>query len=327
MSALLLQAFVAWLLLLAGVTAAFELALPFGRKRLRRAALAGRSSALLALAWGPSFVAGALVAGCYAPGLLARLGWGHDHCDVHDGHIHLCVEHVRAAAVGLPSMILFAGAGAWLAWGAQALVRDLRRGLALHRTLSALAAPARKVAIVRAEVAWSLTSGLIAPRIFLTSALARALSAPQRRAIIAHEQCHARERHALVKLLAAVGALVLRPSTRRALLDELSLACERRSDEAAAAAVGDRLEVASTLLVVHRALPHGASAHRSPPLGTVAFTGSSGFEARIRELVRADSPALGNRTSQIVVLAGAASIAVGCALHHGVETLLSLVLG
>lgn len=129
-----------------------------------------------------------------------------------------------------------------------------------------------------------------------------------------------RERHALVKLAATFGALCLRPATRRVLPQELALACERRSDEAAAEAVGDRFEVAATLLATRRALS------QRPPLGVLALNGAAGFEARIRGLIdRAEGVRHGSgRLIAAGSLVAGSALMAGNELHHGIETVLSL---
>jgi len=314
---LLLQTLVAWLLLIVGCVLVFELVRPLVVRLARRMALAGRLPSLVALCWSPVLVATLLAIGCYLPWLLSSTGFSHDHCEIHGGHVHLCVAHVHAAEVGLFSWVLFAVTATWVGAGLRELVLGLRRGLAFHRSLRALA-PDDQATILDAEVPLSVTTGLWRPRIFVTSALFDVLSESQQRAVLEHERCHAREHHALTKLLAALGSIFLRRSSRRALLHEVALACERRADEAAAAKIGDRLEVATALLTTRRALLE------HPPHGVLALHGTKGFEARIRVLsdgAETMSPLLVRvgLTMGTAVLA----LAIGYELHHGLETLLS----
>lgn len=320
---LVLQSAVAWLLLLIGSAVAVAAVHALARRRFRRLATSGRVFSLVVVGWLPVLIASLVLAGCYAPWVLAAMGWGHDHCDHHGGHVHLCLEHIYPAKAGLLSWGLFGVVAAWLALGLSELAKDVESGLRLQRSLVALSeGDGGNAAIVDAEIPLSVTAGLWSPRIFVTSALVRVLSPLQRRAVLEHERCHARERHALLKLVASIGAVWLPRSTRRALLADVALACERRSDEAAADALGDRLEVAAALLATQRALRHRA------PLGVLSFQGSDGFEARIRGLTeRARNVEL--RLGRIgVAIAAAAALAVvaGNQLHHGMETVLSLFL-
>lgn len=317
---LLLQTFVAWLLLMVGCALTFELLRPILFRFARRAALGGRLPTLVALCWSPVLIATLLAAGCFLPWMLAVAGISHDHCAVHTGHVHLCVDHVRAAGASVFTWALFAATAVWAGIGARQLVTGLRRGLTFQRTLRALADD-DQTTMLDAEVPLSVTTGLWRPRIFMTSGLLGLLSDEQQRAVLEHERCHARERHALTKVIAAMGAIVLRPSTRRVLLGEVALACERRSDEAAALEIGDRLEVASTLLATRRAL------RDYPQHGVLALHGSDSFEARIRVLsdgeLRNAPPAV---HGALALLIAGVCLAIGSQLHHGVETLLSFFL-
>lgn len=322
---LLLQSALAWFVLLVASVIAVEMILPLLAPRLRRVATEGRLPLVVAFCWLPVGIASTVLAGCYAPWALAALGFGHDHCGVHGGHLHLCVQHVYGvdlAGLGWATLI---AVGAWLTVGGRELVVDLWRGRALLRSLWALADREQDgVAVVDAEVPWSVTTGLWRPRIIVTSALLGALSARQWLAVLAHEDGHVRERHALVKLVAAIGSLVFRPSTRRMLLGQVALACERRCDERAAAVIGDRLDVAATLLATRRAL---GDRQRGPlPLGLLALHGSAaGFEARIRGLAEPVG-SIPSSAAHLTALVGAlapALLILGHEIHHEVETLLS----
>lgn len=318
---LLIQSALAWLVLLVACSALVEMLRPLVWRRVRRAAADGRLSWCVAWCWLPVWMATALLAGCYAPWALAGLGWSHDHCNDHGGHIHLCLQHVLAADMRAAAWLLLGAIGAWLALGAGELLGDVRRSRDARQALDALAGGPDGLNVVDADVPWSVTVGIWSPRIFVTSALLRMLSSEARQAVLAHERCHARERHALAKLVAMVGALVFRPSTRRALLGQVALACERRSDEHAAQAVGDRLEVAAALLTARRALG------RHLPLGVLAFDdAASSFETRIRGLAAPPPVARGSWARFGIAVCGVAGLAVwsGHALHHEVETLLSL---
>jgi Zn-dependent protease with chaperone function len=106
-------------------------------------------------------------------------------------------------------------------------------------------------------------------RIVIGESLFHTLTAPERRALVAHEQAHLRHRHhwhrAAVFLAAAANPLLL------PLRAEIVQATERWADEDAATAVGDRRRVAETLaraaLIARRpaaATPPAAAAHAVP---------------------------------------------------------------
>jgi Peptidase family M48 len=106
-------------------------------------------------------------------------------------------------------------------------------------------------------------------RIAIGESLFHALTAPERRVLIAHERAHLTHGHhwhrAAVFLAAAANPLLL------PLRDEIVQATERWADEEAATAVGDRRQVAETLarvaLISRRpvvATPPAAAAHAVP---------------------------------------------------------------
>ena len=92
------------------------------------------------------------------------------------------------------------------------------------------------------------------PQIYVSKALIRSVSAQHLKAIIAHEQAHVRRRDCLRIYLAQTCSLLFWPSIRRAILEDLFLATEQACDEEAAAATGDHLQVAETIVAVERLL-------------------------------------------------------------------------
>jgi hypothetical protein len=129
-----------------------------------------------------------------------------------------------------------------------------------------------------------------------------------------------RERHGLVKLVATLGALVLGERMRSELVRAVALCCERRSDEAAATAVGDRLEVAVVLLATRRALA-GLPLH-----GVLSLAELDGLEARVRALSHGSPPENKSEPWALALVLLGSVVALGHEIHHGVETLLSLLL-
>jgi beta-lactamase regulating signal transducer with metallopeptidase domain len=106
------------------------------------------------------------------------------------------------------------------------------------------AAPARLVVLADDEPYAYAVPGWPG-RIVVSQSLLRRLDEQGRRALLAHEQTHLSEHHDLHQLAAAVAAAE-NPLLFRS-LTALSLACERRADEVAARAVGDRQAVARAI--------------------------------------------------------------------------------
>jgi Zn-dependent protease with chaperone function len=108
--------------------------------------------------------------------------------------------------------------------------------------------------------------GGISGRIVVSTAMLRALSADERRVVLAHEAAHLVGRHHLYVQLAELAAAAnpLLRSTARG----VRLAVEREADEAAAAEVGDRRLAA-------RALARAALAKAAPAKAATATAGTS----------------------------------------------------
>ncbi len=317
---LFIQAAVTWFLLLSVATLTLRATHPLWQSGLRRSALRGQIAPLLIVAWAPAILATLMLLGGYSPSLLAAVELAHDHCPHHAGHVHLCLMHVSAATMTPIGAALLAGWATWVGSGMWRLVRELRHGLRMGRTLRILEVSHddEGTIIVDAPSPVSLTAGIVRPRVFMSRSLTEALSDEQRRAVVAHEQCHARERHALVKLVAATGALLHTAHVSRFLMSELSLACERRSDEAAAATVHDRVSVAAALLHTQRALA-------SSSVALLSWQGK--LELRVRSLLT-DGAQPEVRFSGVWLMAAslACAVALGHALHHSVESTLILLL-
>jgi Zn-dependent protease with chaperone function len=116
---------------------------------------------------------------------------------------------------------------------------------AVHRCCQHLPATDANLVIVDSERPDAFATPLPSGRIVVTSGLLRALSADERRALLAHERAHLKHCHAwwiLATELAAATNPLLRPSARA-----VRRAVERWADEEAAAAVGDRTLIARTI--------------------------------------------------------------------------------
>ncbi|GAA3583076.1 M56 family metallopeptidase [Amycolatopsis ultiminotia] len=156
-------------------------------------------------------------------------------------------------------------------------------------------------------------------RIAVSSGMLGALTASERRALLAHERAHLRLRHHLfagvVTISAALNPL-LRPLGTAA-----RFALERWADEAAAERVGDRKLVATA--VAKAAL---AATHRPSP--ALAATGGP-VPQRVRALLSVPAPGSRRRpliTFAVAAVFGACAWSAGSALdaatdlHSGIET-------
>jgi|tagenome__1003787_1003787.scaffolds.fasta_scaffold20970882_1 Zn-dependent protease with chaperone function len=117
--------------------------------------------------------------------------------------------------------------------------------------------------------------GGINGRIVVSTAMLRALSADERRVVLAHEAAHlAGHHHLYVQLaeLAAAANPLLRPTARA-----VRLSIEREADEAAAAEVGDRRLAARALA---RAALAKAETSKQRRVARVALAATDGFVAQ-----------------------------------------------
>lgn len=254
------------------------------RTRIERAHPVWRARIAFALAAAPAWLPLLALGLVLAPGFGGLLGLGPDHCRVHGDHVHLCFAHPRAALT-LPLAGLLAIAAGTLA---VALVRRVRTLASWRRQLASLRAGATQrlaadVRLIPSERPFSVTVGLWRPEIWVSTALAEQLPRPQLDAVLAHERAHARRRDALRKLVAQALSRPQLPMVRRELLALLALASEQACDEAAALRVGDRLDVADTLLAVERLVA------RAPVAQHPAWAAFGGGElaARVQQLMDA----------------------------------------
>lgn len=287
---------------------------------LTRAAMSGQLRPLIAVAALPALSSSVLVAACMAPSMLVSLGLVGDHCVVHIDHaLHLCVHHLPnvgptvAVALSVTACAFLAGSAFWRAG------KLMVSGRAEAASLAGIAEQRDDVSWIESRVPLALTVGLLRPRVYVSSGLAGGLDPVELDAAIAHERCHARERHALLKMLVAISAMFHLPAMRRELLSLIDLACERRADESAADAVTDRLRVASALVRAHRL-------GNSAPALAFADGPRTRLDRRVRALIEERThtrhPAWPTYAIAVgVILAAAANHE----LHHAAEHVLALL--
>jgi Zn-dependent protease with chaperone function len=299
--------------------------------RTRGAWLAGmhprhRGGIAFAAAAAPSVVPTLLVLVCLAPGLSGLLGWHPDHCLSHADHVHLCVVHATAALhapEGLVLLLVGAALVAMLGRSARELART-RRTVAALRTGSGRT-PGPGFRVVASERPFSLATGLLRGDIWVSSALADALSEDELGVVLLHERAHLERRDPLRHAAAAALSFPLWPGVRRSVLSELALASEQACDEAAARRLGDRLRVAEVILAAERLA--GSAAPSTPP-GLPAFGGCA-VSRRIESLLE-DEPAAPALRAACWTAFGLTAVALALAadrLHHATEHWLRILLG
>ena len=150
-------------------------------------------------------------------------------------------------------------------------------------------------------------------RIVVTRGLLRALSADERRALLAHEAAHLAHRHVwwlLAAELAAAANPVLAPTVRA-----ITHTVERWADEDAARAVTDRRLVARTLA-------RTALLIRAAPAGRVSLTAVGGdVPERVRALLEPPPRPRVIPLAVLVVLLVATTVATGTVQRRGDQLL------
>ncbi|MEU9178394.1 M56 family metallopeptidase [Streptomyces sp. NPDC048550] len=265
--------------------------------------------------------AGLAAASTCALALLVVPGATHLHVVAALGHLLTPLSNGSPDAV----IAIAVAAGALLAWSTARLVRGVRRRWTQLRRAGRLAAGADGELVVLTDDhpdAYALPGS--PGRIIVTTGMLRALSGPEREALLAHERAHLAGRHHIFTAVVDLAALC-HPALRT-LREPLGYAVERSADESAARAVGRRLTaraIGRAALAAHapstgRARPGLALAATAGPVPRrVAALLSEGTEARTaRPLARrAAAVAL----AACVALAAGASLQAADDLHDGIE--------
>lgn len=277
-----------------------------------------------ARAWlhAPLWLPALLLAAAVAPGLLAGLLPGADHCLSHGaGHLHhLCFWHPPHAADGVMAWLLPACGlvpGLALLW---ICGRKVLREWRLTRSLVRLSMPSTlgpDIRLLDQTEPIALAVGVYRPTILLSRGLVEQVSATTLAAVVAHERAHVSRADTRAALMDRIAASLLPAETGQRLLALSSLAREQACDDLAAHALGSPILVAQALTQVYR-LGLGA-----PPVGVAMATGA--IEARVLNLLQPAPTA--PRTRLWGVGAVVALLVVGAGpLHWAVEHLVTLLL-
>ena len=306
------------------VAVVIALGMPRLRPVLARLAPARRARVLTALCLAPLEGGVGLALACLLPSLYSALWPTLDHCTRHaDEHLHLCLAHPPAAAMGLTAVLVgTAGLSLLVLRGAPGILRLLRAHRILVRLRGASMQDLTGVRSVDSDAIFSFAGGLVHPDIYLSRGLRERLVPAQLAAVLEHERAHVRRRDVLRRHAAQLGALLHTPGTARSLLSALELACEEACDAEAAAALGDRVQVAQAIVAVARLGPRPPTALAA----TVAGFTADALTHRVAALLETPPPEpVAARWALPVALV--ALVLMAPALHHVTETVLSLLAG
>ncbi|MFE2874505.1 M56 family metallopeptidase [Streptomyces roseus] len=265
---------------------------------------------------------GLAAASTCALALLIVPGATHLHVVAALGHLLTPLSNGSPDAV----IAIAVTAGALLAWSTARLVRGVRRRWTqLHRA-GRLAAEADGELVVLTDDhpdAYALPGS--PGRIIVTTGMLRALSGPEREALLAHERAHLTGHHHV--FTAAVDLAALCHPALRTLREPLGYAVERSADESAARAVGSRRLTA-------RAIGRAALAAHAPSTGRtrpgLALAATAGpVPRRVAALLGEGTEArtarpLARRAAAVALvaclaLAAGASLQAADDLHDGIE--------
>jgi Zn-dependent protease with chaperone function len=235
-----------------------------------------------------------LLAATFAPVLFPSIVGAALFVDsVWGSHLN-CPERFKDSAIEPWAVLLGA---LWLSRSALSIGRLLRDVLVATRTrqeLDLLSVPdARGFQKVALDEPIALTMGFVSPAAYLSTGLLQKLDTQATASVLAHERSHIRHADPLARLLCGLALALHLPGVARTLTLRLHAAEEARADEEAAAAVGDRLAVAESLV-------RCARLQLQVPL-TAGIT-SSPLEARVCALL-ASAPRSSQPSAEVLLVA------------------------
>lgn len=292
-----------------------------GRSALRRAgASSERTAASSAL-----LLPGCLAAVVAAVILSQSFAVEH-HCLAHGHHPHLCLYHGGPwADVGWAVLLVFLLGVTFFARLTER-IRSAWNAVRARRTLERTAQKddEHDIFIAPASSVFCFVTGLMRPRIFMSTRAWDKLDAAERHAVVAHERAHIAQGDLWRRFILSLVALLGVPVLTEWLLDMWKQATEKLCDRRSAATVGDGA-VAAALLKLARGETQEAIALAN------AFTPAANTVERIEALLRGDADRLSAarvlRGVMTVITVAAVLFVIGHAdpLHHSLETLLGAV--
>lgn len=257
--------------------------------------------------------------GLYSATLVMTPALIHEFLNIDHGHLHYPQGHFH-----------------WLSWqGAGVLQLSMVAGWKLltmlwrrtrqHHQLQTLLAFSEIDATgcyrVESDIPNAFTLGLLNPKILISRALDRALTADELDIVYRHELAHQRARDPLRLSLFGMLISVFIPSARQQLFATLELLIEQQADAQVASQFCDPSAVAATLIKVNRlALRYQCQA---PDFSACGFCTTS-IEARIQQLLGNDKGRAFPISSFVLSTFALAVLGVYSAinLHHSIEILL-----
>lgn len=321
MTATLALAFAVWLC--AGLVTAALVSISWKpvQKRISKWHAIDRDHVVMLLATLPSLLPTVLLLLVLTPSFVGLAIPTVDHCTQHPDHPHLCLAHPSAALGSNLSLMLLGLAVAALVAVSHAWLVNRRRGSILRQLNRDASTPlSPRAALVDLERPLALTFGLLDTKTLVSTGLTASLTEDEARVVLTHEAAHVRRRDPLRQFIAKLTSVPLWPTVRRALLSELALCAEEICDAEATQKAGDRIEVAQTILKVERIL---GGWPKKPHVASAGISGSS-VELRVNTLLQ---PPAARRAVWGLWLAVPILIALVFPLHHGIEHLLTLVIG
>lgn len=244
--------------LIVGTAAAALLAILYPRLRpsMSKQQPAHRAKVLLGWAMAPAGIGLFFTCLLFIPTVLESLGIPAGHCHNHAERLpHICLTNPPLSGDETLSWFLKLILLTLLVGFAVSQATQGQKHARFRRMLQGAKPEGKKAYHL---IPWNkpaaFTTGFWAPQIFISRALRQSVSPEQLQIILAHEQGHVRRRDCLRNYLAQTLSLLYIPQTRRQILADFLLATEQACDEEAAAAAGDHLLVAETILVVERLL-------------------------------------------------------------------------
>ncbi len=261
-------------------------------------------------------VSGGLALALVVPTALDVLFILPDHCHAHDHGLHLCGVH---GDVHAPLLLLGAGLVPLVAGRSLVTAWRLWRGAVDLRALEALGTRSGALVEVPGDAPLCLATGVLRPRVLLSTGLRAYLGNRAVEAALAHEHAHLRRRDPAALVFLEIAAAFGLPGSRVGAA--FRAAAEEAADAEAAAQVGG-VAVAESLVRMARFI-----SERPGPLPISALAlGAHPLERRVALLLAGPSAPgrpLGLVATGVIAVAAITLATIGAEpIHHVIEDLL-----
>lgn len=257
--------------------------------------------------------------GLYAATLVLTPALTHQFLAVDHGHLHSLQGHFHWLSWQGMAVLLLSMAAVWKLLAI--LWRRAQQGRHLQTLLAFSDIDSMGCYRVESDIPNAFTLGLLTPKILISRALDRALTADELDIVVRHELAHQRARDPLRLSLFGLLIGVFIPPARHELYATLELLIEQQADAVVARQFRDPSVVAATLIKVNRlALRHR---RQTPDLFACGFC-TTAIEARIQQLLASDQGRSFPFTRFLLstLICVAVGIYYANNFHHSIETLL-----